>query len=151
MRFRALYFHFVVDFRVPLAPPLGQIGPIFDRCWCHVCSLLVENVERRRRKQPNDVTLRRKILRPSGMRASMFLFSSLHSHVRCKVCASTSHYVWRDWFLVLVSRTTDFTQRMLTVFATVRQVSERITLGECSTTFPFEALRTLLAIFTVPR
>ena len=30
-----LLFHISVDFRVPLADALGQIGIIFDRCWWH--------------------------------------------------------------------------------------------------------------------
>ena len=30
-----LLFHISVDFRVPLADPLGQIGSILDRFWCH--------------------------------------------------------------------------------------------------------------------
>ena len=31
-------FHIFVDFRVPLADPLGQIGSILDRFWCHFWS-----------------------------------------------------------------------------------------------------------------
>ena len=31
-----LFVHTFVDFRVPLADPLGQIGFILDRFWCHL-------------------------------------------------------------------------------------------------------------------
>jgi len=37
----------VVDARVPVAPPLGQIGHVFDRMWCHCLSILVEVLEGR--------------------------------------------------------------------------------------------------------
>ena len=54
LRLRFLLFHIFVDFRLPLPPfPLGQIGPICDRFWSHVCSVLVEAGERRRRKRQN--------------------------------------------------------------------------------------------------
>ena len=33
-----LFVHISVDFRVPLADALGQIGSILDRFWCHVWS-----------------------------------------------------------------------------------------------------------------
>ena len=38
LRLRFVYFHIFVDFRVPLADPLGQIGSIFDRSWYHLLS-----------------------------------------------------------------------------------------------------------------
>ena len=33
-----LLFHISVDFQVPLADALGQIGSIWDRFWCHFWS-----------------------------------------------------------------------------------------------------------------
>ena len=33
-----LFVHILVDFRVPIADPLGQIGSILDRFWCHLWS-----------------------------------------------------------------------------------------------------------------
>ena len=47
LRFRFFHlFAIFVNFRVPLAPSLGQIGPICVRVWFHFCSMLVEVVER---------------------------------------------------------------------------------------------------------
>ena len=40
-------FYIFDDVRVPLAPPLGQIGPMFGRMWWHCWSMLVEVVEGR--------------------------------------------------------------------------------------------------------
>ncbi len=40
-----------VDFRLPLPPSLGQLGPICDRFGFHFCSVLLEVGERRRRKR----------------------------------------------------------------------------------------------------
>ena len=38
LRLRLLIFQIFVDFRVPLADPLGQIGSIAGRCWCNLGS-----------------------------------------------------------------------------------------------------------------
>ena len=43
-----ILFHIFVNFRLPLPPPLAQIGFICGRCWSHFCSVLVEVGERSR-------------------------------------------------------------------------------------------------------
>ena len=45
-------FHIFVDFRLPLPPPLAQVGPICDRFWSRFCSVLVEVGERSRFLEP---------------------------------------------------------------------------------------------------
>ena len=46
-----IFSNICVDFRLPLPPSLGQLGPICDRFGFNFCSVSLEVGERRRRKR----------------------------------------------------------------------------------------------------
>ena len=53
------FFHTFVNFRVPLATPLGQIVSILGRCWCHCSSNFPKARRNAGKRFPPPLRLRR--------------------------------------------------------------------------------------------